>query len=191
MKSIFKICLFTVILSGCLGNVNCPSYSNSDLVWMPYEKNQDIKFSNGNDTLSLIIDSCGISDSYSFKKNCDCDCSANAFAYSSIDTAHLFNINAISYSSYGNKSYYYNFYKYKYSNNELKNSNLDQFDFTIEDDQWSADTLATYGNYSHVVKIELDTINTTRDIWQVYIAKSVGIIQFSSIDNRCTWNLIE
>jgi hypothetical protein len=197
MKLILKFLVLIVLLTGCLGETHCPAYKASDLAWMPYKTGQKMLFTDGQDTMHFIIDEDSLSSAYSFKNNCLCYCEAQAYFCSSVDSVHLLKIEGYSYSTMFDVNYNYNFINCVYYNYELVDRYNDRFCFEYASNSWSVDSLPIYQGYSHVLKMQLDTIDNgggvwrKPNIWEIYIAKSVGLIEFSSLKSKSTWRLIK
>lgn len=197
MKTIFQFFVLIVFLTGCWGDTHCPAYKVSDLDWMPYKTGQKILFTNGQDTMHFIIDDDSRTSVYSFKNNCDCSCEAQAMFSSSVDSTYLLKIEGYSYSSESHIDYNYEFYNCFYSTDHFMYNFSDEFWFEYASDKWSVDSLPIYQGYRHVLKMQLDTIDDggvmwrRPDIWEIYIAKSAGLIEFSSLKSKSTWRLIK
>ena len=68
--------------------------------------------------------------------------------------------------------------------NDFKISHFDQ-DIAFEKSFWKKEDV------SYVLKIESDTLLSEKQIYQLYIAKKVGIIQFKDRSTHKTWSLIQ
>lgn len=191
-----------IFLYGCIGETYCPGYSREYLNWIPYVRNNYMKFSNGVDTIRFVIDEASYSDSYSYKNNCKCDCGADAYFTTCIANERDLQIEGHSY--YGNSldiNYEYNFIKHGYSGDYYIAESSDDFYFSKENGTMSDEIISevTVNNvaYQNVIKLELDTIDDNSalwrkpEIWRIFIADSVGIIQYEYCKTGEIWRIID
>lgn len=196
---IFKVLWFlTVLLSvcGCYRS-NCPGYENEHLNWIPYEKGDSLLFTDGTDTLKLRVNEAYRSVAYkelSWIIELPCDAEANASAAGdpdsvsiSVSSRHESDENVpvayhylISYNI-GSASF-----EFQVLNNRVT---IDYFN--------TADLLTSFNNgfkdYQDVLKLDADTTYPWGKplVYEIYIAESVGIIQFKEPGNQRTWSLME
>jgi hypothetical protein len=185
----------TLLISSCTYKVDCPGYPKKYLVWMPYMQGEKISFTDGIDTFQLLVEATDIREPYTmkrlkFQKEDECD----SYAYCSITGDSL---PGITYSSNG----------YDYGADFIIGF---QFNSGAEDLQFqdnNGESFLTYWPYQHneilnsydngckvfndVIMIESDTLAIDIRIYQVFIAKKVGIIQFKDRINHKTWSLIQ
>lgn len=78
LKNIIIVTCLALIIYGCK-DIQCHGYPEN-ANYFPYEKEQEIKFSNSkNEVKSLIIYNTIKTDSYSFDWNCKCVCNASVY----------------------------------------------------------------------------------------------------------------
>jgi|GEM_PF-2023942 len=180
------VTLCLLLLTGCIGETDCPEYPESKLSWLPYRIKKTIKFTNNNDTIKFFIKEASTSDEYSFKNNCKCECEANALFKTNFDTTTDMRIEGYS-NFYGNQTYYqYRFLKI--GENANLPSHNDDFYFSDPGFGSQDEVIPEYTvgdkTYRNVRELKLDTTDWSKpEIWRVIIADSVGIIQF---DDRKT-----
>jgi hypothetical protein len=185
----------TLLISSCTYKVDCPGYPEKYLVWMPYKQGEKISFTDGIDTFQLIVDATDIREPYTMKrlksqKDDECD----SYAYCSITGDSLPGI-----------SYYSDGYDYgaDFKIGFQFNSGAEVLQFQDN----NGNSYLTYWLYQHneilnsydngckvfndVIKIESDTLPIDIRIYQVFIAKKAGIIQFKDRLNHKTWSLIQ
>ena len=191
-----------IFLAGCFGETHCPSFPIEKLNWMPYQLDSTIQFSDGYDTIKYTIVDTFRSESRSYKNNCDCDCGATAYFKTDINSENELKIegtcNFINNNFIG---YVYNFQKYGYIGEYYMILKSDDFNLLKENGTFKNEIISSFRinskTYQNVVKLELDTINdgslnwSKPDIWKVYIADSIGIIQFEDLNSRKIWKIIE
>ena len=191
--------LIIIFMTGCFGETDCPKYPESKLSWLPYQLDNEIKFTNNFDTISFIINETWVSEGYSFKNNCDCACEANALFKTDINDKINIKIEAYS-NFYGDRTNYeYNLIKYGGDYYSAQRS--DDFYFSDENNgiENEINSVYTIGNktYKNVLELKLDTIDDNSlnwrkpEIWRLIIADSVGIIQFDDCKSRNSWIRIE
>ncbi len=190
----------TLLIPSCKIQIDCPGYPEKYLVWMPYIQGEEFSLTDGIDTFQLIVETTDITKAYTIKEYKylanDCSCRANAtitsdffptilffsenredyaadFVISFLTPYHEFPNTVQSFQFQDNNGdTIYSFYPYEH--NEL---------------------LSSYNNgykiFNDVLKIESDTLLSDILIYQIYIAKRVGIIQFKDRFNHKTWSLIK
>ncbi|HBE42141.1 MAG TPA: hypothetical protein DDW27_13210 [Bacteroidales bacterium] len=199
-----KIVYLTIILliSSCTDEINCPGFPEKYLVWMPYIRGEEFLLTNGIDTFKFIVESVDITKAYTAKclKNweCSCDCYAIFTITSTNDFFPTIDISSDTYS-----------YGADFRIAFQTDSGVDILQFRDN----NGESFLTYWPYQHneflnsydngykifndVIKIESDTLLlpeillSETQIYQIYIAKKVGIIQFTDRFNHKTWSLIE
>lgn len=195
MKNITRLLWILILLTGCIGETDCPSFPDSRLSWLPYQQDSFIQFTDGIDTLFFVIDEASRTGNYSFKKNCKCDCEANALFKTSIS----YRLNAIE----GYSNYYGDITEYQYRFIQYSGTSFTSFDdffFRNENGTISSDLMEQYQigdkTYNRVIKLDLDTISDNSlnwrkpEIWRIIIADSIGIIQFNECRTHKIWQLI-
>jgi hypothetical protein len=187
--------IITLLISSCTYHVDCPGYPEKYLVWMPYKSGQQFSLTDGIDTFHLIVETTDIRGPYTMKrlklqKEYKCD----SYAYCSITSDSLPGI-----------SYYSDGYDYgaDFKIGFQFNSGAEVLQFQDNNGEsyltyWlyqHNEILSSYYNgckvFNDVIKIESDTLAIDVRIYQVYIAKNVGIIQFKDRSYHKTWSLIE
>ena len=197
-----KIVFMTIILliPSCKIQIDCPGYPEKYLVWMPYGQGEEFSLTDGIDTFQLIVETTDITKAYTIKEYKflanDCSCVANSTIASDFLPRILFNSESI-----GN--YAADFViSFLTPNYEFPNTTQS---FQFQDN--NGETISTYYPYEHneilsnydngykifndVIKIESDTLLSDMLIYQICVAKGVGIIQFKDRFNHKTWSLIE
>ena len=198
-----KIVYLTIILliSSCYQKINCPGYPEKYLVWMPYIKGEEFSLTNGIDKVQLKVESVDITKAYTKEclKNweCSCDCSARCTITSTSYFSPI-NISCDAYS-YGADITFGFQTNSGYNILQFRDNNGGSF-VTYWPYQ-NTEFLNSYDNgykiFNDVIKIESDTLLlpeillSEEQIYQIYIAKEVGIIQFKDRFNNKTWSLIE
>jgi len=191
----------TLLILSCTNKVDCPGFPKKYLVWMPYIQGEKISFTDGIDTLQLMVDETYIVEPYTAKRfkfldedRCD------SYASCSITGDSL---PGITYSS----DNYDSGADFKISFQLNSGSNVFQF----RDN--NGESFLTYWPYQHneilnsydngckvfydVIKIESDTLLVPEtllpdiQVYQLYIGKNIGIIQFKDRLNHKTWSLIQ
>lgn len=182
-------------MTGCIGETDCPAYPEKYLTWFPYHENEKLTFTNGVDTAVFLILETKKSGSFSFKNNCKCDCAADAYAITAVDPVLNLKITASGnyYSDF--VSYAYTFTEYGYSGIYYGAQRDDVFDFRNENNKLSVEIIPEFDNgmhqYSKVVKLENDTTDNRCHVWQIWVADSIGLIQFSDRLENKTWKLVQ
>jgi hypothetical protein len=192
-----KIVYLTIalLISSCTYKVDCPGYPKKYLDWMPYIQGEKISFTDGIDTLQLRVGEIDIRDPYTmkrlkFEKGTECD----SYAYCSItgDSLPSISINSDGYDFGADFKIDFQF-----------NSGAEVLQFQDN----NGESFLTYWPYQHneilnnydngckvfndVIMIESDTVSIDIRIYQVFISRKVGIIQFKDRLNHKTWSLIE
>jgi hypothetical protein len=179
------IFLFLSILISCRGSKQCPPLDRNLLVWIPYEKDDAIRFVNAkNDTIQFKVSEKEIYDDLGkYKDLCDSKVSVifqdneNEFIYTiynSFDNSIIFNISMYFFNKSGVFDY------------SLKN-------YSSLQEQIIHDTIIDNQNYSNAIMISVDTIKypDLSHFWKIIIAENKGIVKFyDRIDNE-TWTYIE
>jgi len=186
-----KYLVAILILTGC-GSVDCPSFPDEGLDWMPYVQGDNISFSDGTDTSQLnVYETHRTSYSYGKLLSHRASCVVEAHAkLSSNSSLPQFNMYGNSYSADLPRSYtiniidvnfnftIYNYGVMVYNNNGLTCENITKFDNGFKE-------------YVDVVKVAYDTLlYSETPIYQVFLAKKVGVIQFKDRFDHKTWSLI-
>ena len=89
---LISIAICMVFLAISCGQIHCPAFPEDETAWFPYSMDKMLSLTNGQDTIELQITDFGISESYSFSKNCDCLCEATLWFKTNIDTANKMSI---------------------------------------------------------------------------------------------------
>jgi hypothetical protein len=192
---VFLTCI--ILLFGC-HRAECPGYSEEYLNWIPYKLSEGASFTDGNDTLNLLVYETYKSGAYKQHSvwNMEIPCEINALAYISGDSnSHQIRIDSESIPNEPDI-----FYNYAISVNK---NDWSAFSFYVKSNDIAAGPARTpvplllsycngYKEYSNVLKLAMDTVNwlNPKMIYQIYIAESVGIIQFTETKNHKIWSLI-
>jgi len=193
--------LILFLLTGCFGETNCPAFPENRLSWIPYQPDSIIRYTDETDTVDFTIEETFKSNNYSFRSNCDCLCEANASFRTKTNNDLNFKIEG--YSNYYGEitNYEFSFIRYGYSGEYYTALNSDDFYFGNKNGKMTDDLIAEFQidnkTYKNVLKIELDTIDDNSlnwrkpSIWRIFIADSIGIIQFNDCTTRKTWRIIK
>jgi hypothetical protein len=199
MRNIFRIgFLLTLTLpTGCFFNeTNCPSYPKDKLNWMPYTSNSSLRFSDGLDTMVFNIYDTYQSADHSYKNNCACGCSSDAYFRTDTNSKRELQIQAVStYNEEHQVDYLFTFTKYGYDGEDYTALYID--DFYFMDSEIIPSFTVDNSTYENVIQLDKDTIGKNDlnmrkpDIWRVYLADSVGIIQFEECNTGKIWKIIK
>ena len=165
---------------------------------MPYIQGEEFTLTDGIDTDQFKVESTDITKPYSVKRSkflndreYDCDCNA-FFTITSTSDFSAINISSYAYSYGANitigiqTNSGYNMLEFRDNNGES---------FVTWWQEQNIEFLNSYDNgykiFNDVLKIETDTLLSEEQIYQLYIAKKVGIIQFKDRSTHKTWSLIE
>lgn len=183
----------TLLISSCTYEIDCPGYPEKYLVWMPYIQGEEFSLTDGIDTFQLIVESTDITKAYTVKRSkllkdweyfCDCH------ATSTISSDFFPGIVYRSENKEDKAAEYFVTFYHEYPNTAqvfgFQDNNGDTIFAT-----WpyqNCEILSSYDNgykiFNDVLKIESDTLLLPEIllpdiiIYQIYIAKTVGIIQF-------------
>lgn len=201
MKKYFGYFSLILLVTGCIGETHCPAFQEKYLNWIPNKMSENLKFTDGSDTINFLIAEAQMSKANSFPDNCLCECGANAFFRTTTESTNNLTISG---EAYGSDSliYFYYFTTCIYSGINDSTLQDDGFSFEIKHDKVLISDSIPYvipiakfnngtKNYSNVLKLENDTSDKKCRIWQVYVADSIGIIQFSDRISMKTWKLVE
>lgn len=192
-----KLLFLAVLLSACGCNrIDCPGYENEYLNWIPYEESDSIYFTDGTDTLKLRVNETYRSVAYKEQPwiiERSCYVEANASVSGDPDSV---SITATSY--YTSEENFPIVYRYVIS----YNIGSAFFDFQAWDNKVTIDYSITvdllnsfnngFKDYPNVLKLDQDTTYPWGKplIYEIYIAESVGIIQFKESGNQRIWSLM-
>ncbi len=201
MKNYFGYFSLIVIMTGCIGETHCPAYREKNLHWIPYKISENLRFTDGSDTIKFLVNEAKMSEENFFPANVAGECIANAFFRTTIDSINNFKIEGESYDA-DSLIYMYFFSTYSHTDNTDSTLHIDPYVFEIKNNKFSIEKwnsplihLAKFNNgirnYKNVLKLESDLTDKKCRIWQVYVADSVGVIQFSDRINMKTWRLVE
>lgn len=173
-----------------------PRYENEFLNWIPYEESDSVCFTDGTDTLKLRVNETYRSVAYkehSWIIERSCYVEANASASGEPDSVSI-TILSFYVSDENSPVAYRYIISYKIGSAFFEFQALDNkitIDYGI-----TVDLLNSFNNgfndYSNVLKLDQDTTYPWGKplIYEIYIAESVGIIQFKEAGNQRTWSLI-
>jgi len=189
--------LFFVIFlfQGCFEKEECPAYPTEYLKWLPYEKGQTLTFTDGNNAFQLKVDQFEVSKKHKVYKDLSGLYSCTAYAQSDISSSLAYpKINL--WSSWGCED----------CTTTANMSSLIHFSFTVYDmddggysfgfafknqslfidseyfANYKGEILNKHHNgykeYSRVLCLEYDTTYHSLDIYKLYVAESVGVIEY-------------
>lgn len=194
MRKSIGIIGIIILLTSCWGEIYCPAFPKSKLNWVPYQENMEVRFSCAHDTIEFLIEKVYKTDAFSYKKNCDCACGAGAGFQTNANLERELKIEGrgIYYDEMCN--YEYSFIKYGGEYNSALSS--DDFYFT-ENEKLIPEIEINGILYNNVIKLQLDTIGNNSlnwrkpEIWRIFIADSIGIVQFENRKSNTIWVLVE
>jgi hypothetical protein len=187
-----------LIITGCAEKTHCSAFPEKYLRWMPFQLGDKCTFTDGTHTFQLNVDEVFKTNAYSMKQSLMAHklCEVEAFVKLTGGTF----LSQIKYQSF------------LVEPDPLGSYNIDTtmayFYITLLSEQWSAFAFTIkdgqplntnpllnsfnngYKEYNNVLKLEHDTLNIQDPIYKVYIAESVGIIQFTYRKNNKSWSLI-
>jgi hypothetical protein len=193
-----------LLMTGCGEKTPCSAYPEKYLSWMPFQIGDKYSFTDGTSTFQLNVDEVYKTDAYTQKQKWPMDRMCEAEAYAKMTGIPF--LSKIEFksslpepqsNSRGDIDTSFVYFMIIFLSEEWS-----EFGFSIRDGQISntiyfstpIPLLSSFNNgykeYSNVLKLEHDTIISQTAIYQVYIAESVGIIQFTDRKNHKTWNLI-
>jgi hypothetical protein len=185
-----------LLLTGCHERTECPAFSEEYNVWLPQAKDKGYNFIDGRDTFKLNVIETYRSAGYTLvqplvaKKPCEIEARVKMAGNSTSPKIEFY------------CSYYYVGMKPEevFYNISFLYSDYSYFGFNLNDGilsthlpgtAWIASYYNGYKLYNNILKLDGDTLIHNPQVIQVYIAKSVGIIQFKDRFNHKTWSLIE
>ncbi len=191
------IFLFIILFfSGCFEKEDCPAYPADYLKWMPYRNGQTLSFTDGNNVFQLSVDQSEKSKKHKVYKDLRglYHCSPHALAEISSPTTYpkisiWSSIGCVDCTTTSNLSpvIHFSFTITEKDNDQshfmlaFKGERL-FIDKEIFGDYYSAEILSSHYNghkeYTKVVCIEHDTVYPPMDIYKLYLAESVGIIEY-------------
>ena len=85
MKKVVILSLICIVFASCREKTNCERFPQEFIEnYLPYAENQQVKFTNGNDTINFVVTEVLVWDSYSFRMepfvSCMGDCAQPVFA---------------------------------------------------------------------------------------------------------------
>lgn len=206
IKSITRYVLIISVglnMTGCGEKTNCSAYPEKYMSWIPFQKGAKYSFTDGTTTFQLNVNEVYKTDAYIRKQTWPLDKMCDAEAYAKMTSnSFLSKIEFISSlpeplpNSSGNMDTTFVYFRIVFLSDEWS-----EFGFSIRDGQFSntiffstpIPLLSSFNNgyreYSNVLKLEHDTLIGQAAIYQVYVAESVGIIQFKDRKNHKTWSL--
>jgi len=200
-----KILIFFLViflLTGCFDKEECPAYPTEYLKWMPYKKGQTLTFTDENNVFQLKVDQFEVSKKLRVYKDLSGLYHCTPYAQSDISSSGMYpKINL--WSSWGcvdctttanmSSIIHFNFTVWEIDDGGYS------FGFAFEKDNlfidnvyypsWSHtkyEILNKHHNgfkeYSRVICVEIDTLipvdHMSSDIYKLYVAESVGIIEY-------------
>jgi hypothetical protein len=190
MRALNGLFLFAFLLAGCYGETKCPPFSEEENGWLPYHKNQRLRFTNGTDTLVIQTVEGGFSRGYSKSRYCGCYCESGSEFKARSNSVFPLQIDGSVYVLENAMFIGLDFY----SNDSVSSSLRDLGSFNVQAEYnrlFGADTAEPMMGYQDVMKLEMDTSYYHYRIWQVFLAKSKGIIRFQHSEQSEPWNLID
>lgn len=194
---VYGTCLLMLcLLAGCTRYVECPAFPDSKLSWMPYQPDEIIKFSNGTDTIEIIVSDTSKSASSTLEKGCSCECGGTAEFRTRENPQVNLMIKGYAHGDINAVDYEYSFIKYLDPYNGYASTYL--FFFHDDDAKDAINGIEINSViYNNVIKIEHDTIDNGNtnwkkpEIWRALIADSIGLIQFDDSYTKESWKLVK
>jgi hypothetical protein len=192
LKEGIKYLIFILILTGCT-SVNCPSFPEEGLEWMPYKQGDTVSFTDGTDTFQLNVNKTYRTSAYTIKKAFSYKETCEVIAYAELSG----NSSLPQFLMTGMSANLPRFYTISFTGLTNLIFGIDSNGRIFSNDSgFLTENLAEYYNgfkeYSNVVEVAYDTIiSYETQIYQAYVAKNVGVIQFKDRFNHRTWSLIE
>ncbi len=180
----FIILIILSILISCRGNKQCPPLDRNLLVWIPYEKDDTIKFVNTkNDTIQFKVSEKEIYDDLTkYKYGCE---SRVSIIYQNIENEFLYRI----YNSCED-CIRFNISLFFFNKGGV-------FDYPLTYTEFQKlvikDTIIDNSHYYNVLIIQNDTIEhpNLSNFWKIIIVENKGIVKFyDRIDNE-VWTFTE
>jgi hypothetical protein len=183
---ILRYIMIILLVAGC-GKTHCPGYIEEYNNWIPYKQGDKLSFTDGKDTFNLKVDTAYRSTNYTQSSwPIDQACQAQADVNISGDTILPKISESCIVEIIGQTEKYYRISFYCHENSF--------FSFDIKDLEKPTGLLTNYDNgyseYLNVLKLEIDTLTIPQQIYLVYFAESIGIVQFLDRFNHKTWSLI-
>jgi hypothetical protein len=188
--------LVIFLFPGCFEKEECPAYPTEYMKWMPYNMGQTLTFTDGINAFQLKVDQFEVSKKHKVTKGFDGLYNCPVYAQSDISSSVVYpRINL--WSSWGcedctttaNMSSVINFSFAVYDMDDGGYS----FGFAFKKDNlfinsdyfgsyYKGEILNKYHNghieYRRVICLEYDTLFMPLDIYKLYVAESVGIIEY-------------
>ena len=195
---IFGLLVGIISFTGCY-RTECPAYPDEYLNWIPYKLGGSAYFTDGKDTFKLYVRETYKSGAYKqhsiWNMEFPCDISAEAYISGESNSSQIM-VNSEHHDVPDEPAIFYN-YSISVNNNDWSDFNFSVTDYDITTDHGvtPVQLLDNYNNgykdYSNVLKLEMDTVNwlNPKMIYIIYVAESVGIIQFTETLNHKTWSL--
>ncbi|HET6557773.1 MAG TPA: hypothetical protein VFG54_10700 [Prolixibacteraceae bacterium] len=180
MRKLLSISLILIALYGCR-DIQCPAFPEKLLAYMPYEKEDLIKFKNfTNDTLTFTVTENWASGPSSFGWNCKCSCISEASYETDINHKHSLKLNGG--VNISNDSYLTNIGCVFNDGDSI----TDQFSLKVTSkNPYSKDNSSFFGDSIVIDKEENERIS------KVIIVEGKGIVAFFDKKENCTWTKIE
>lgn len=186
---IITLILFLFFAQSCKEKTRiCPCFPEKYLTWLPYENQNQIKFTNLQDTIVFFIEDFYKSEEYEIDSKLDVSChsEANFITQKQATTNYILNgkISTIENENYLKFQYYIN-----------QDNLTDEFTFRIIDNEINYATeifenlVINQKDYNNVIYLNKDTLNNNVIISDLYIAENFGIVKFKERDGT-EWLLI-
>jgi hypothetical protein len=195
MQKIIWIALL-FLAAGCQERTRCPAFSEDYRKWMPYEIGQKCWFTDGTDTILLVVSEIYRSDEYLLKQPVlfgKMPCNAEATVRMAGSQAGP-EIEILS-DYFSDTSPLDGNINYSFVYDDESSFMVYFADESVLNNPWNQTTLmASFNNgfktYNKVIRMTIDTVSVSNRINQMYVASSVGIIQFRDWKSRKTWRLL-
>jgi hypothetical protein len=183
------------LAAGCAERTECPAFSEDYRKWMPYEIGQKCWFTDGTDTIFLVVTEIYRSDEYRIKKPLFGKMPCNAEALVRMTGSQAGPEIEILSDYFSDTSPLDGNINYSFLYDDESSFMVYFADESVLNNPWNQTTLmASFNNgfktYSKVLRMTIDTTSFANRINQLYVASSVGIIQFRDWKSRKTWRLL-
>jgi hypothetical protein len=186
---IITLILFLFFAQSCKEKTRiCPCFPEKYLTWLPYENQNQIKFTNLQDTIVFFIEDFYKSEEYEIDSKFDVSCHSEANFITQKQATTNYILNGISTVFENSDDATFQYY--------INNNNLtDEFTFRIIDNEINYATeifenlVINQKDYNNVIYLNKDTLNNNVIISDLYIAENFGIVKFKERDGT-EWLLI-
>jgi len=196
-----------LLLSGCY-RTNCPGYPDEHMNWIPYVSGSEILFTDGSGIIMLHVEETFRSEPYKtsswiIEPYCHSDAIAQISGNPPLPEIMVYSMSLNDQVKEADYTYTIRGDDVRDADNNILYSGSADFSFQAREGKITVNFYKTvdlldsfdngYKEYDNVLKLEKDTALNYYKPWvyQVWIAESVGIIQFRELKTKKVWSLIE